>query len=769
MKGTGWKLALVAASVGSLVSARRAGAEATFNDVIRDWSSLHLQDSRSVEGLRLSVGHAHLDLVSGQAAYVLAGREVVGIYFRGEGKLEYATTDPTEVPAVRWNVRQNTGLKPEETGSSLTLRDRFAEVLWLVGGETLPELQGASVGRALDQPFAKHRAKFGRRGGTSIEAMFTLWRFNATDRRLVYAEVAGGNVDVVYDFDDAIDKHEELLALLDAPAGGALDAKSLEAVCLSERPLGRDPREPLVPEVLMSHVDVALTATGDRDVTISATGTFSAVSAELRALRLYLASQRRLSEGVEQRQLSLPLQLKGVYDESGNHLPFSHKQDTLIVGLLTPMRPGTPMKLRFEIEGAILHRPEGNDYWELGDEAWFPQPAWAAQIYTARCVVRVQRPFTPLASGVTISRTVDGDFNVLETRADKPIRGLTVLAGKYYVTEETLNGTTIRLVSYGQKNPVGSAKLMKLVRGLVEYYSGFLGPFPFSEFNVVGKTEAFFMIETRPGFLLVNQALFGPALGGKTVRFQGGTGKRVARGIASQYWGQAVKAASPEEWWVTEGFAEMSAALAIRDLQRPSDFEEIRKGWRSNAKKATDVAPIPLAHRLHGAGAHKFTYDLLFAKGAWLLDSIRRELGERPFLVFLSSCQATSLWKLGRAKTVLAVLEAVSKRPWDSFFEASYWGTGMPGEPGRVGPGNVVQVVAPAVPQGAPARSRPAPGTDVEAVLERLLELKDAGFEEELMIAWLQKNRPARPLTAEEMIAWKKAGVPPGVIREAMK
>ena len=69
---------------------------------------------------------------------------------------------------------------------------------------------------------------------------------------------------------------------------------------------------------------------------------------------------------------------------------------------------------------------------------------------------------------------------------------------------------------------------------------------------------------------------------------------------------------------------------------------------------------------------------LLYSKGPWLLDAIRLDIGERPFLVFLSSCQSTFLWKFGSTKGFQAVLEAVTKKEWGPFFEANYWGTGMP-------------------------------------------------------------------------------------------
>ena len=762
-------LPYVLAGLASLMSGRQLGAE-TFDDVFQDWKNLYLQESRAVRAVTLSIGHMRLSLVSGQAAYVFAGREVVGIFFRGEGGLEFSTTDRTEFPAVRWNVRHNTSLKLTETSSTLTLSDRFTEVLWLAWGERLPELHGESAGRILDEPFVKHRGRFGRLHSRSTEIAFPHWRFSTPDRRLVHAEIAGGDVDFGYGFDDGRDGSEELVAVKPADGKPGAEPRDLDVIALSMMPVGRDRRDPTIPLVFMSHVDLAITAAGGKNVAISATETFSATSAEVSALRLGLYNERRRSEGGAQRQLSLPLLLKGVYDESGRPLPFRHQSDEVIVGLPTPLKPGLRTKLRFDIEGEILHSPEGNDYWELDDEAWFPQPVWAEQNYTASCVVRVKKPFTPLASGTTISRTVDGEFNVLVTQADKPIRGLTVLAGKYHLSEETRNGVTIRLASYGQKNPLSAVTLTKLVRGIVDYYEGFLGPFPFRELNVVGKSEAFFIMSSRPGFLLVNQAVFGPRLGADRVWFKGGIGRRTARTIAEQYWGQAVKAPSPAEWWVTEGFAEVSAALAMRDLRRPAEFEEIRKEWQSAAKKVAGVAPIPLAVRLHPTLDQAPRQDLPNAKGAWLLDVIRRELGERSFLVFLSSCQATSSWKFGGgAKTVQAVLEAVSKKPWGPFFEANYWGTGMPEEAGLAAYERAATVAAPPTPRRAPEEPGTVSGSDVDFALKRLLELRDAGFEEDLLIAWFQKNRPRRALTAEEMILWKKTGVPPGVIREAMK
>jgi hypothetical protein len=35
-------------------------------------------------------------------------------------------------------------------------------------------------------------------------------------------------------------------------------------------------------------------------------------------------------------------------------------------------------------------------------------------------------------------------------------------------------------------------------------------------------------------------------------------------------------------------------------------------------------------------------------------------------------------WKFGTTKTVEMVLEAITKRSWQQFFDANYWATGLP-------------------------------------------------------------------------------------------
>jgi hypothetical protein len=672
---------LAGACFASLLSlALPARTDPTFEGLVRDWSVLGVRESRPVKELKLSVGHATLTVKTGSAAYVVAGGEKVGVFIRGEGALEYISVDTVEFPILKYNTSKNSGLKPEFDGKTGTIKDRFTEVLWLAGGVPLPSVPENGEGTSLAEAFASHVKKFGRVHASPASHQFAAWRLNGPERPFVRAELAGGDEDLLYVFDGLDEKSESLYQVRKSMSKDPALADWRFLVTLSGQPIGRDRRDPIVPRFLLSDVDLSVTASDGKDVAVTATETFNAVGGTSRVLLLDLYDTSFAYNNLGSLD-PRKLKIKGVFDESGTAVPFDHAKDEVAVGLPLPLVAGAHVKLRFELEGDILFRPGGDSYWELGVEPWFPQPGLSGQYYTVHATVKVKKPFVPFAPGKTVRRVQEGEFNVLETRIDKPVQFMVVLAGKYEYEEETQNGVTVRIASYGGKDTIGIRKLMKLSHKIIDYFSGFLGPFPFDEFNVI-EINSWGYGQAPPGFMFITQEVFNPIGGDVNQLFSQGTNERFAHEIAHQYWGHVVKMASPEEQWLTESFAEIFAGLLVRDLRGIGDLKRLETVWESRAKDSVDVAPIPLANRIQYrfdpsiASSHRI--HLLYSKGPWLLDAIRREIGDKPFLVFLNSCQATFRWKFGNTKMVQAVLEAVTKKDWKRFFDDYYWGTGMP-------------------------------------------------------------------------------------------
>jgi hypothetical protein len=651
-----------------------ARCETSFSDTIKNWSSLALQGpGRSVQDMHLAAGHVVADLTGGAIAPVMAGSEVVGVFFVGTGKLEYTTEDAVELPVVAYNVKENTRLKALPAGKGLAIRDSFQELLWLAVDAALPPLPSTTDGSPLDRRFRAHIEKFARVYASPLAHRFVARSLNGGNAAYVRAEFSGGAEDLLYTLDGTDARAESLLTL----HKNEFLPDRLDPINLSSQCFGSDRRLPVVPRYLLTDVDLALTASEGKDVALSVTETFAGAGAPTSVLLLNLYDTTFGRNYLDPRHLHV----KGIFDARGAPVPFDHAKDELAVGLPAPLMPGDTIKLRFELAGDILYRPGGDNYWELGTEPWFPQPDLAGQYYTVHATVKVKKPFIALIPGKTVRRVEEGEWNVLETRVEKPVQFMVVLAGKYEYEEETKNGVTVRVASYATKNTKAIRKLMNLAEKIIDYYEGFLGPFPFPEFNIIEINQLGWG-QAPPGVMFITAEAFNPIGDQLNEVFSRGINERFAHEIAHQYWGHVVKMPSIQEQWLTESFAEMCAGLLIRDLRGKSDFRGLVATWKGRAKQAADIAPIPLANQISNEGDPRSAWldrmYLLYFKGPWLLNCIREQVGDHAFEVFLRSCQSNLEWKFGSTQIVERVLEAVTKKDWKPFFDEYYWGTRMP-------------------------------------------------------------------------------------------
>ena len=495
------------------------------------------------------------------------------------------------------------------------------------------------------------------------------------------ATLEGGKEDLGYVFDDVEGHSEALLQVRKTQSSDSEMRRHLFLTVLSDQPIGRDRRDPVLPRFLLSDVDLTLKVSDGKEASLSVLETVLPQVAPQRIFRFNLYNTTFAVVGVGSLQ-PRTYNLKNVTDEAGRPLLFDHRNGEVLVETLRAFEPNTPAKIRFEIEGDFLIRPGGDNFWELGVEPWFPQPEFGGQYYTLATHIRVKKPFIPFAPGKTVSRRSEGDENILETRVENPIQFAVVLAGKYDFHEETKNGVTIRVASYAGKNERAMKQLTNLAFGIIAFYEKFLGPFPFPEFNIL-EINTWGFGQAPPGVMFITKEAFNPLMGETNQLFSQGINERFAHEIAHQYWAHVVKMPGVEEQWLTESFAEYSAALFLQQLKSKATYDNLLRHWRLLASDATAVSPIPLANRIHvgGDGRQQFLLrtGLIYDKGSLLLAALHKELGDQMFLTFLKSYQKTFRWKFGSTKTVAGLLQFLTKKDYGPFFEANYWGTAMPG------------------------------------------------------------------------------------------
>lgn len=616
-------------------------------------------------------------LANGSAAPIMAGDDVIGLFFTGKGSYTYRSEDPLEATNVRYEVKKASDLTLTEAAGVLTLQGNFERMQLRSAGIALPAMSGGAG--ALDAQFKEMREDMARRQAQPATHLLVKQRLDAPKSPVAVAEFSGGEKPTMYILDSIDGRNEQLFSLL---KNREVSIRELAGfywpVPISDQRLAGDRRNFLDPLYLLTDIDYTVVGEEKELGKLSMTETIVSRNMPQSVFRFDLYSSIYDSSGRPR-----AFNVRSVKDAAGKELSFDHRKDSLIVGLPEKVAPNQAFKLRFEIDGNFLMLAGGNTAWQLGVEPWFPQPDLGGQFYTIHSVVKVRKPFVAFAPGKTIRREMEGEYSVLESRVERPVQFAVVHAGRYYYDEETYeDGLTIRVASYAQANAAATKKLGKLAWKMIKFYEPWLGPFPFKEFNIIEINELGFG-QAPPGTMFITKEAFNPLMGDDNKLFSKGINERFAHEIAHQYWGHVVKMGTIEEQWVTESFAEYSSALAIKQLKGKGAYDAMVATWRGNAKDATEVSSIALANRIRIPGdwinQMVFRQYLIYDKGAYLLAVLHKQLGDEKFLTFLRSLQGFFEFRFLTTKDMIALLRRVDNgKDYQPFFDQHYWGTAMP-------------------------------------------------------------------------------------------
>ncbi len=662
------------AAFAALSATSAFGANAS--DLLRDLRTPSLGAPVAVNNVTLSVGHLKLTLASGSAAKLTAAGEPVGLFFKGAGRFEY-TAEATEMPVVTRNVKTDS----HAVLAGATISEDVTEALVMLAGTDAPDLGSAAGGAPLADDLKAHQAVFGR---AQIDPG---WHLIAAQKLGLpgmdaYIEFVTPKDKLVYEYDSADQQEESLISV--HPWNSYLSDKILGTylfpTTLSSQPVGRDVRAFARPPYTITALDYSLTAEGD-NAKLEMTETIAPRLPGQRAFRFNLDTEIFVVSNKPPRRVHLA----SVTDEQGKTLSFMHDVDNLLIVL--PAAATQPFKLKFVIDGDFLIREEGDNAWQLVNLSWYPKSRnWAGNFFTVHSLIKLKKPFLPIAQGTTVVRKEEGDYNVVENVVDKPIDFPIVEGGKYHIVEEKRNDRIIRVASYGMPNDRAAKTLTDLAFGFIDYYEYFLGPFPWKEFNII-QVNTYGYGQAPDGTMFITNEAFNPIkppadenfLSAEQVYSQG-INERFAHEIAHQYWGSAVKMPSPEEQWLTESFAEYSAALLLKHFRGDAIYNRMVNTWRAQAKQAAAIAPIPYANRIGGdqSLASAARTQLLYNKGPVLLAAIHKQLGDEKFLTFFKSYTKSFQWKFGTTADVGGLLGFMTKQDWKPFLDQYYWGLAMP-------------------------------------------------------------------------------------------
>lgn len=636
------------------------------------------------------VGNAQIQF-SGRWSPLLQGNQQVGLFLEGNGSLTYTSSFEPEWPVLERNSKEMGGVIPTKEGATRSISILFTRARILLAGAPFPSWEGSASGDLPAYPAFVERWQ--KVDGHFPAHLLAAQAMNAPDRTVAFIEIEGSDRRWLYRH-DGLGAMEEVLEAVRPIKSALPDLKDWYAPApVSRQYLRWNPRKDPPPvHFRVNALDVDLRTVDNRQAEVVVQETLMPLEDGLRVFTFDLWSN--LVEVTATRHL----QIRRVTDGAGNALPFSHSHDKFAVCFPSPASRGVPLTLRLEYDGDFLIQPRGDSYWQLGiKEGWYPTPeGLSSEWYTFHGTVRTRGEWLAFLPGETVRRGKDGDWNLVETRTDKPICFATILGGKYYLDEEARDGLTIRIATYGFKPGLVNKVFKEQTRNIIRYYETFLGPFPFKEFLIIEKNEWGYG-QAPPGMMYITRDAFEQAhtirqaqevadlvgrWGGRNISIHTMDVRHVlAHEIAHQYWGIVVKMPSLHDQWVTESFADYCAALYDRDYKGKGRFSQNVATWKADAERSRSKGPIPLANDLRfedRVESFLTRRDLLYAKGPMLLHALHQELGDQLFLTWLKSSQTNFRWKFASTSRLFDLLGFITKKDYTVFLEDHFWGLGLP-------------------------------------------------------------------------------------------
>lgn len=678
----------------------------------------------SVKNLVLKRDAATITLRAGSIAfYGQVNGKVAGAVFTGDG--HFHLTPPTA------QERHNVSL----IAHSEEFDEDFDHVVFRFTDATAEELRKASAGAGLDSTDFAHAAQ-------DLNSLMRTKLRNNIDLRLledVLSPAAGGY------FLAAMHgrKYARLIFTFDPYGDGALAPEEVSLLIYNDW-------GPSWPAAFHRASDAAngggnshehnlafRIMNEDLDVTIEKNGFLTGL-----ATVNIVASQ----DGVAVVPLALfpSLRVSTVETDKGAALDYvqEKKEEDADFGVILaqPLKKGESASFRVAYGGKDAVKNEGGqNYYPIAREDWYPNASQGLGDYaTYHMLFHVPKGLQLIATGTKISDQSDGKVTTTEWKTEVPLAVVGFNLGDFTMKEATISGKlgdNLTIDAYANKHipdslsavnsldslpdishhgsddsmPMGTLNTagmlpVQLSQGEVaaRLYSTFFGPLPFAKVALTQQYacnygQSWPMLVYLPicGFLDVTQQ---KALG---VHPEDMYWKVVtAHEVAHQWWGQTIGFGSYRDQWMSEGFADTSAAIYLQATEQSG--KNYREFWKEQKRLITeknqmgfrpiDVGPVTMGFRLSTEKTGWSVYqNLVYPKGAFILQMIRsmmwsRQDGDQRFIDTMHDFLNTYRMKAATTEDFQAIVEKHmspqmdldGNHKMDWFFNEYVYGTELP-------------------------------------------------------------------------------------------
>jgi hypothetical protein len=347
------------------------------------------------------------------------------------------------------------------------------------------------------------------------------------------------------------------------------------------------------------------------------------------------------------------------------------QQTAVQVPLLALLQPGEQIDVLLEYTAQISPSADGtwvlpsynpmlavwqSDGWRL-DVTQFPDIVFSESAYY-RATIAIPADLTLVATGTTIEHTDVGEGRTAYTVVTGPVRQFAFAVGDFVAVQQQAGDVTVTVYQAAQTG-FDATFVAQVAADALQVFEQRFGPYPYAELDIHLHPYRFDAGDEYPGLIWVYSD--GPSDAG--LRFV------TAHEVSHQWWFAVVGNDVYQEPWLDEAFAQYSAIIYAEDVlgtaAAQADWErEVVSRYRS-AVQGGDL-PVGLSITAYRDFGHY--YQTVYGKGAWVLQELRRELGDAVFFQVLQTYYTQHRYGVARTGDFQRVAEEVSGRDLSLFF-----------------------------------------------------------------------------------------------------
>jgi hypothetical protein len=311
--------------------------------------------------------------------------------------------------------------------------------------------------------------------------------------------------------------------------------------------------------------------------------------------------------------------------------------------------------------------------------AWYPRPP-SEDFATARVGIETPAGWLGVTGGELLSLRTEENLTRAEYRLEQPGKFVTAVVGQLVDVGLQQEGVQAVRGFAGSRTRGETLEQMRLALEMLSFYANRYGPPAYPSLSLVvaeGQTPGghsppgLLYLQQRPPLLRVRSLPDDPA------NFSDLAGFFLAHEAAHQWWGQGTAPANYRERWLSEAWAQYSAALWVRERLGENAFRSMMDRMARWALRYDSAGPIHLGQRLgHLKRDPRAFRAVVYDKGAWCLHMLRGLLGDEAF--FAGSRAFLQRFRYAKAGTedLRVALEEASGRDLRPYFERWIYDTG---------------------------------------------------------------------------------------------